>query len=170
MYQIGDLVVYGRNGICEVADISTMKMTGIPKDKLYYILTPVKDKTGKICTPVDNVKVIIRPVISKKEAMELLRRIPAIEELWIPNEKMRESMYKESIRKCDCEEFIKIIKTLYIRKQDRIAQGKKITATDERYLKMAEGSLYSELSIVLGIPEEEMESYIQNFIEEHNVE
>lgn len=168
MYQIGDFVVYGRTGICEVTDITTMKMAGIPKDKLYYILTPWKDKGGKIFTPVDNEKVVIRTVISKEEAIGLLNRIPSIEELWIPNEKMREAMYKESIRKCDCEELIKIIKTLYIRKQERIAQGKKITTTDERYLKMAEGSLYSELSIVLGIPEIEMESYIFTYIKEHS--
>lgn len=170
MYKIGDFVVYGRTGICEVADITTMKMAGVPKDKLYYILTPCKDKAGKIFTPVDNEKVVIRAVISKEEAVGLLDRIPSIEELWIPNEKLRETMYKESIRKCDCEELIKIIKTLYIRRQDRIAKGKKITTTDDRYLKMAEGSLYSELSIALGIPENEMESYIHTYIKEHSEE
>ena len=31
---------------------------------------------------------------------------------------------------------------------------------DERYLRMAEDNLYSELSLVLGIPKEEMEGYI----------
>lgn len=166
MFNIGDFVVYGRTGICEVTDITTMKMTGVPKDKLYYILMPCKDKSGKIFTPVENGKVVIRPVITKEEAMELLSQISEIPELWIPNEKMRENMYKECIRSCECVELIKIIKTLYIRKRDRIAQGKKITATDERYLKMAEGSLYSELSMALGIPENEMETYITEYIEE----
>lgn len=165
MYHIGDLVVYGQNGICKIEEITTMKMSGIPKDKLYYILTPLKDKAGKLFTPIDNKKVVIRPVISKEEVMELLLRIPEIEELWIPNERMRETMYKESIRKCDCEELIKIIKTLYTRKQNRIAQKKKITETDERYLKMAEGKLYSEFSIALDIPENEMESYIITYLE-----
>lgn len=165
MYTIGDFVVYGRTGICEVMEITTMKMAGVPKDKLYYILRPYKDKSGKIFTPVDNQKVVIRPVITKEEAFELLDKIPEIEELWIPNEKMRETMYKESIRTCECMEMIKIIKTLYIRKQDRIAQGKRITTTDERYLKMAESSLYSELSIALGIPENEMDDYIKEYIE-----
>lgn len=170
MYKIGDFVVYGRTGICEVTDITTMKMAGVPKDKLYYILMPCKDKGGKIFTPVENQKVVIRPVISKEEALELLDKIPATEELWIPNEKMRETMYKESIRTCECIDMIKIIKTLYIRKQDRIAQGKRITTTDERYLKMAESSLYSELSIALGIPEEDMEEYIKNYIEKNKAE
>ena len=48
----------------------------------------------------------------------------------------------------------------------RLKQGKKITATDERYLRMAEGNLYSELSIALGIPESGMEDYIMYQINE----
>ena len=51
-------------------------------------------------------------------------------------------------------------------KMSRLKQGKKITATDERYLRMAEGNLYSELSIALGIPESGMEDYIMNQINE----
>lgn len=168
MYKIGEFVVYGRTGICEVAEITTMKMDGVPKDRLYYILMPCKNKGGKIFTPVDNDKVVIRPVITREEARELLEQIPEIQELWIPNEKMREAKYKECMRTCECEDLIKIIKTLYIRKLDRQAQGKKITTTDERYLKMAEGSLYSELSLALGVPEEDMEDYICKYIEEKN--
>ena len=54
-----------------------------------------------------------------------------------------------------------IVKTLYIRKQERTAQGKKITALDERYMRTAENELYSELSLTLGIPKDEMEQYIR---------
>ena len=55
---------------------------------------------------------------------------------------------------------IRIIKTIYLRKQDRFAKGKKVTATDERYLRQAEENLYSELSILLGVPKNDMEEYI----------
>ncbi|MCX4321156.1 MAG: CarD family transcriptional regulator, partial [Lachnospiraceae bacterium] len=61
---------------------------------------------------------------------------------------------------CDCRDWIKIIKTLYQRKRERLARGKKTTAMDERYLRMAEENLYSELSLVLGVPREDMEDYI----------
>ena len=56
--------------------------------------------------------------------------------------------------------WISIIKTLYFRKKERIAQGKKITSLDERYLKATENELYSELSLILEIPKEKMEDYI----------
>ena len=45
MYEVGDLIVYGRTGICEVTEITTLKMDGVPKDKLYYILRPVREKS-----------------------------------------------------------------------------------------------------------------------------
>ena len=161
MYEVGDLIVYGRTGICEVTEITTLKMDGVPKDKLYYILRPVREKRGKVFTPVDNEKIVTRKVISKEEAEELIREIPKIEGLWIGSEKQREEKYKECMKSCKCAEWVRIIKTLYQRKMSRLKQGKKITATDERYLRMAEGNLYSELSIALGIPESGMEDYIK---------
>ena len=166
MYEVGDLIVYGRTGICEVTEITTLKMDGVPKDKLYYILRPVHEKHGKVFTPVDNEKIVMRRVISKEEAEKLIREIPQIEGLWIGNEKQREEKYRECMKSCNCAEWVRIIKTLYERKVSRLKQGKKITATDERYLRMAEGNLYSELSIALGIPESGMEAYISNKINE----
>ena len=129
MYKVGDLIVYGRTGICEVTEITTLKMDGVPKDKLYYILRPVREKRGKVFTPVDNEKIVMRRVISKEEAEELIREIPQIEGLWIGSEKQREEKYKECMKSCKCAEWVRIIKTLYQRKMSRLKQGKKITAT-----------------------------------------
>jgi len=50
---------------------------------------------------------------------------------------------------------------LYQRKKERLAQGKKATAVDERYMKAAENGLYGELSLTLGVPREKMEDYIR---------
>ena len=90
MYEVGDLIVYGRTGICEVTEITTLKMDGVPKDKLYYILRPVREKRGKVFTPVDNEKIVMRRVISKEEAEELIREIPQIEAEDVPPEAGKE--------------------------------------------------------------------------------
>ena len=81
--------------------------------------------------------------------------------LWIPNDKQREATYKEAMRTCDYRAWVSIVKTLYVRREERISQGKKITALDERYMKVAENELYSELSLSLGVPKEDMERYIK---------
>lgn len=165
MFDRGDYIIYGTSGVCQVEDITTMNMKGIPRDRLYYVLNPSSQKGGKIYTPVDNTKALMRPVLTQEEAARLIDTIPEIEELWITNEKLREEKYKECMRSGDCREWIKIIKTLYMRKRQRTAQGKKITSTDEKYLKMAEDYLYSELEIPLEIPKDQMEQYITERIE-----
>ena len=50
--------------------------------------------------------------------------------------------------------------------QERQAQGKRATAMDEKYLRLAKDNLYSELSLALDIPKEEMEGFIADRIHE----
>ena len=52
MYNIGELIVYGRSGVCRVENIGYPEIPGIKKDKLYYTLVPLYNK-GKIFIPVD---------------------------------------------------------------------------------------------------------------------
>lgn len=166
MFEIGEYIVYGNTGVCKVAETSTMAVPGTKTDKLYYTLEPVYDKGCRLFTPVDNQKVKMRPVLTKKEADELIGKIKEIELLWVNDEKNREQIYKDAIRTCNCVEWVRIIKTLYLRKQSRLAEGKKVTSSDAKYLHMAEESLYGELSIVMGIPKDEMEKYITSRVEE----
>ena len=79
-----------------------------------------------------------------------------LEKQGVENERERESCYKEILRSCNCRELIRILKTLYLRKQSRIENGKKITAVDERYFHLAEEQLYGELSFVLGKTKDEI--------------
>jgi CarD family transcriptional regulator len=160
MFEIGDFIIYGTNGICEVIDITTMDLPGIPGDKMYYVLQPGGQGDNRIFTAVDNRKMIMRKIMTWEEANHLIEEIPQIEELWISDEKQREELYKVSLRSCQGREWVKIIKTLYVRREERIAQGKKITATDERYLKLAEESLFGELAIPLQITRESMSELI----------
>ena len=160
MFEVGEYIVYGCKGVCQVEEITHIDIPGSNKDRLYYVLTPMDDRNGKIYAPTDNEKVAMRKVITEKEAKQLIEEMPQIEKIWVSNEKQREIKYKEALRTCDYRAWISIIKTLYFRKKERIAQGKKITSLDERYLKAAENELYSELSLTLGIPRGEMEQLI----------
>lgn len=160
MFEKGEYVVYGNTGVCKVADITTLDMKGVSENRLYYILIPRHQKESKIFTPVDSEKTVMRAVLTRAEADALIHDIPEIEELWVSNDKQREEKYKETIRSGECREWIKVIKALYLRKQERIAQGKKTTVMDEKYLRMAEDNLYSELSVSLEMPKNQMQEYI----------
>lgn len=167
MFEKGDYIVYGSTGICVIDDITTMDMPGISKERLYYVMSPYRQSGNKIFTPVDNPKMKLRRILTKEEVLALIDEIPAIEQIAIEEEKQREQKYKECIRSCECENWIRIMKTLYQRKQERVSQGKKVTATDERYFKMAEDNLYTEFSISLGMPKQEVEGYITKRIKDY---
>ena len=116
MFVVGEYIVYGTTGVCKVEEIGPMQMMGPSKDKLYYTLAPLYSKGSKVFIPVDNEKVVMRPVLTKEEAEELVNEIPSIELLWVADEKSREDIYKTALRSCEPKEWIKIIKTLYLRK------------------------------------------------------
>ena len=167
MFSIGEYIIYGSNGVCLVEDINVMGSGESKKE--YYCLKPVNDREGKIFTPVDNKKVIMRRILSLEEATELIDNIPDIEQMWITDERKRESDYKQALQTCDCRELIRIIKTMHLRKQERLAKGMKSTVVDDRYLREAENNLYSELSLAMGKEKNEMEAYISERIELVNV-
>lgn len=164
MFEKGQFIIYGTTGVCEIMDITTLDIDGLSKERLYYVLRPHYQKDGKIFTPVENRKILMRPVLSEEEAEELIDEIPEIEEFWTNDDKLREAKYKEAVKSCDCREWIRIIKTLYLRKEERLAEGKKVTIVDERYLKIAEDYLYGELAISLNMPKEDMVEYISGRI------
>lgn len=160
MFEPGEYIHYGTSGLCKVEEITKLNVSGADRDRLYYRHTPLEGQGGVIYTPVDNQKVQMRKALNREEAKELIDSIPDIQELWISEEKQREQNYKQALRSPDCRCWIQIIKTLYVRKQSRIEQGRKITATDEKYLKSAENRLYSELALALGRDKNDMEQYI----------
>lgn len=165
MFEKGEYVVYGSKGVCQIEDISQIDIPGVDRDRLYYIMRQVHSNKGTVYLPIDSTRTVLRPVMSREEAQQLIDEIPSIEELDVPDEKRREVSYKEAMKTCNVRVWVSVIKALYSRRQERQAAGKKTTALDERYMKAAEHELYGELSVALGMPLEEIESYLYDHIE-----
>lgn len=160
LFKVGTCVVYENRGICRIEAIAELNLSGAQSGKKYYELKPIYENVSKIYSKVDNDKVLMRPVMTKEEAEKLLDEIPDIPEIWIGDEKQREMQYREAMSSGDARQWVSIIKTLFLRKQSRLQQGKKTTNTDDRYFKRAESSLYGELALALGMNPDEMEAYI----------
>ena len=165
MYAKGDYVHEVGNGLCRVEEVTTLQISGVDKDRLYYRMRPVGNAGSTLFIPVDKSEGTTRLAMTCEDAKALIADIPSVEILWIPDERARERIYKEALLSLDCRNWVKIIKTLYLRKKDRNARGQKVTSRDEQYLHKAEDRLYGELSFVLGRRKEEMESYITEEIE-----
>lgn len=164
MFEKGEYVVYGSKGVCRIQEISHVDIPGVDQKRLYYIMHPVQNSGQTLYLPTDSTKAVIRRVMTKEEANRLIHDIPSIKKLEVPNEKQREASYKQALQGCSGRDWISILKTLNQRKEERLAAGKKITALDERYLRVTEQELYGELSVVLGIEKGNMHDYIQEQI------
>ena len=149
MFEKGEYIIYGRNGICKIEDITHLDISGVDKKKLYYVLSPLNAKGSRVYFPVDKKDANARNLVTKHEAWKLLDEIRDIPQIWVANEKVREETYKQALNSCDQHQWVSIIKTLHVRRQTRLSQGKKMASTDERYLKLAEEALYSVLAFVM---------------------
>ena len=167
MFQVGDYVVNATSGICQIKDVVSLDLSDSGQEKEYYLLEPFVQGQGnsRLYIPVNIADKRMRHVITEEQAWAIIRRIPEIDEAWIDNEKEREKRYKEVLLSCDLERIVAIIKNMYARKQVRLSQGKKNTAVDERYFKLAENHLYSELSFAIGQDSADMQRIIEETME-----
>ena len=169
MYEIGSYVVKANNGVCRIEDILHLDLPGTDRNRLYYLLIPLENKNSKLYVPTDTAEQNLRRALSEEEAWTVIRSIPATEAAWIANDKLREQAYKEALHSCDPTALVSIIKNLYLRKKQRTEQGKKSTATDERYFKLAEDHLYAELAFALGKDKSEMRQIITDTIDQTKI-
>ncbi|MBQ7774547.1 MAG: CarD family transcriptional regulator [Lachnospiraceae bacterium] len=160
MFSIGQYVICGNKGVCSVEDITTLDISGVDKAKKYYILKPKYVTASTVYVPVDSAATSMRTVLTKEEAQNLINSIPEIPVLDIKNEKLVEQDYKTCMKSNCCNEWVKLIKTIYERKQKRVQAGRKETAVDSKYFKIAEDNLYGELAVALDMERTEVCDYI----------
>ncbi len=162
MFQIGDYVVNANNGVCRVDDIVMIEIPGSNTKSEYYRVVPTGEHAAKMFIPVNGKNQQIRPIMSKEEALELINDVARIKETWVESDKMREKTYKEAIFSTDPKRLVSILKTMYQRSEERIAEGKKVTTIDERYFRIAEKNLHDELAFVLEMTPEEVRARIRS--------
>lgn len=165
MFEIGEYVVCGNNGVCRVEGKGKLNITGVDKHRLYYFLKPIYGAGSTVYVPVDTDKILIRRVMSKEEAKELLDSLGGMELMEIRDEKTIEREYKELIQKNDSKEWGRLLKTIQYRKKKRNQKGSKITATDSKYYKIVGDRLYGELALVLDMDRQEVEKYVMKHME-----
>ena len=155
MYKKDEYIIY-RHDVCRVKDIKENKSIGTT----YYVITPIDDNSLTIDIPIENKMGYLRDIISKENAKKLINNIKNIEPLKDINEKYLENKYKELLNSGKHEDLIKIIKTTYLRNENRINNKKKISEKDNTFFKQAEKYLYNELAISLNMSIEEVKNYI----------
>ena len=165
MYQIGQLIVYGGEGVCRVEEIGVPKISGINKERQYYTLSPLY-REGKVFAPVD-AKVFMRPVITRDEALSLIHDIPNMETSVYENSNLRflNEYYQQQMQNYTCEGLLQLIRNTHAKREVMISRGKKLGLVDERYMKRAEDMLHGEFAVALGIERSAVPQYIADTLE-----
>lgn len=155
MFRPGELIFYGRTGVCRVEGLEEIG------GRQYYCLRSVY-QSCTIHTPV-NGKVPMRPLLTCAEANALIDRIPDIVPEPTDSRVLREltERYLSSVNSCDAEELLTLTMSIYAKKQQAIRDGKKLGSIDARFLREGEALLFGELAIALGIAPEKVPEHIR---------
>ena len=156
MYQIGDIVVYGTEGIAEIGEEIEWEFDG---QKLkYLVLHPLEKKTETVYVPVGNEKAMrkLRSILSEEEAETLIDALPQERPDWIKNDRERQKVYRDTLLFGSSREVLAMARALYLHQVEQLARGKKLHASDERFMRDAEKMIFGELAYVLGITQEEV--------------
>lgn len=162
MFEIGDKVIYGVVGVCEIEDIAKPPIKGIEGD--YYFLQPVYDSKGIIYSPVKSNKVLIREIMTVKEAEKLIERARNCKKDDILNEKVTPNQYDEMIKSQNIFELMHLIRCLYNIKNERAKDLRKMKSADSRMLLAARKLLYGEMAVSLNRDIEEVTEQMDEYL------
>lgn len=169
MFNIGDKIVYGSEGV-----FSIYEYTGSPIDKsderVFYVLIPVHgSENNKIVAPCEGGTVSMRAVMTKDEALALVDRIPEIEEVKVEQERCRREAYRSVMSRGRGEDCVSIIKTVRRRREEFMAQKRRLSETDTDFEGRAKKCLWGELSVALDIPYAEVGAIIEERLEVNKI-
>ncbi len=161
-YQVGDYLVHEGSGVCQVEDIDDMELMGKGSRKTYYCMSPVFKAGAKVFTPIVGSTIRLRPVASRDVFTGILDNIDSIDCIEEANERALQEKFKEVMGEFTPESMARVVKTVLVRKWQRIAAGKKVMALDEKTLNVAGRKLYEEMAFSMG----EDVAYAQHLFED----
>lgn len=154
MLKVGQTVMY-RRSVCKVQEL----IEKFREDQDYFKLAAWYDPSLVIHVPRVSIPDTCRPLLTQHEAEQLIDAIPTIDHIE-SEDKILESVYKELLNSDDHEDLVKIIKTTYMRSEDKVKKGLKRSEKDKEYFRKAEEVLYNELAVVLDKSIAETRDYV----------
>lgn len=155
MFETGQNVLYGINGVCLVEGVTEKKIGKVTLE--YYVLKPLSSNMQTLFVPVKNEQLVkrIRPVLSREEIEAILSDLPEIGE-WNEDKNERTEQFKSIVYSADCKELIGMIRLIKARAAELIKTGRSLHMSDDRLLKEAEKMVTEEVALALGIEKQEV--------------
>lgn len=157
MYNVGDKVVYPMHGAGIIEAIEEREVLG-EKRKYYIMAMPIGDM--RVMIPLDAVEEIgLRQVIAKEEAGEVMEVLKGQKTKMSSNWNRRYRANMEKIKSGDVYLVAEVVRNLTIRDHE-----KGLSAGERKMLDIARQILISELVLVTGATETEIEQLISSYL------
>lgn len=146
MFQVGEYVIYGYEGVCRIVAIGHPKISALNPQKEYYCMEPV-GRDGTIYAPFDT-KTAMRSPESADTVSKILSTVPDAPSL--PDDALHAGEFYRSI--LHEQNFLRCFGLYFAlsrRKQTLNGLKKTLNTTDQRYFKQTEACLCSEIGFAL---------------------
>ena len=166
MYQPGETVFYGTEGVCRVDEIREMKVGGEMAE--YYVLRPIYREGTTVFVPMKNEQLMsrMRPLLTEAEINRMIDEVNEEDKDWIEDASERKAEFQRILLSADRRELLSMVRVLYLRRLNLQTCGKRLRSNDEQMLRDAEKLLDEEFSVVLKIRPREVPEYIRNRVKE----
>lgn len=153
MFRVGEKVLDPSNRIFEVERIED-KDFGFGAEA-YFVLKPFYrydfNDGYRAYVPVEKSDHMLRPILNKEEAMQLIDNIPQIEIYTNCSPRERKMRLAKCATCGDRKEMLKAIKTLVCYRDQRQKEKKPFSDYDKRLLETMSSLLFLEVTLVLNI-------------------
>ncbi|MGI6037372.1 MAG: CarD family transcriptional regulator [Limnochordia bacterium] len=156
-FEVGDKVVYPMHGAGIIEAIEEKEILG-EKHKYYIMHLPIGDM--RVMLPMANVKEIgLRPVIEREDVPEVIKLLRAEQTKMSVNWNRRYRANMEKMKTGDIREVAEVVRNLVIRDNE-----KGLSTGERKMLETAKQILVSELILVSGKTEEEVEAHLEEWL------
>ena len=163
MYNPGDYDVVSRYGVCRVDSVGHPSISCANPSMDYYTLSPVSEDCV-IYIPCNISEERIRPVITKEQALALIKSIPAIKTKK-GKDKQRLLRYKEAMASGHPDALLAVIMEIWQMNEDTIRKGRPISKiTEATIFREAETMFNSEMGQALGCNASDVPDVIRKMV------
>lgn len=170
VFAAGDKVVY-HHDVCVVKGLEE----AYANDEDYLGLEALFKNALIFHIPVRSCDKLLRPVITREQALKLIDSLPKTDALQDPvisgtaggsvaNHRLRES-YREYLRSSDIDDLIPLLKAIYQHIEKRYEKGKTPSSADRDYFNEIETMLYNELAVALEIDRDDIKGFVEERLE-----
>ncbi len=149
---IGDLVIHCRDGLARISGETTVN------DRHFYLVRIVRDESETIYVPVASAEQIIRPIMNKEQAEELIDYMNSIPLEYNKNTKQRRDLFKKKLASGDVKEIGYLFRQYYLYRKK--PEETRIGPVDVDMLSYASNNLLDELALTYSLPRDQIQEFI----------